>query len=260
MRTADFNGALDQYRRSLLIDRGLASADPGNVKAFLDLSFSEGKTGLALAKLGRTEAGLALLRSGVDRQEKLANRDLTNGLMSGYLANSYTRLADSLQQSGDSKGALDYYRKALAARLKVAERTPASSANRGVLAECYTSLGKALALVDSADALRQYDSAIGLLDSLTAADRNDAQNRRRLADALANEARLYARAASRPGVALSGRREQWEKARSNYRRSHDLLAELYREGKLDGADRQLRSQVVRELAGCENSLAKLASD
>jgi hypothetical protein len=257
MRNADANGALNEYRRSLEIDRALASADPRNVKALLDLSFSEGKTGFALAKVGKTQAGLALLRSGVERQEKLVNQDLTNGLMYGYLANSYTRLADSIQQSGGLGGGLDYYRKAVEARLKLTERTPASNANRGALAECHTNLGKALAPVDSAGALRQYDSAIALLEGLNAADVNDAQNRKRLADALASKARLYAMVAFRSRGPLSECREQWDKARSTYQRSHELWMALDRERKLEGADRQFAAQVARELAACEDSIARL---
>jgi tetratricopeptide (TPR) repeat protein len=260
MRNADAKEALNEYRQSLEIDRALASADPRNVKALLDLSFSEGKTGFALAKVGRTQAGLALLRSGVERQEKLVNQDLTNGLMYGYLANSYTRLADAMQRSGDPGGGLDYYRKAVEARLKLADKTPASNANRGALAECYTTLGNALAPVDSAEALRLHNRAIALLESLSAADVNDAQNRKRLADALAGRARVYARVASQSSYPLSERREQWDKARSNYQRSHELWMALDREKKLEGADRKLLAEVARELVTCENSLAKLSRD
>jgi tetratricopeptide (TPR) repeat protein len=178
--------------------------------------------------------------------------------MFGYLANSYSRLADSMQQSVDSRASLEYYRKAVAARLKVAEITPGSSANRGALAECYTNLGKALVRVDAAEALRQYDAAIALLDGLIVRDPNDAQNRKRLADALAGEARLYTRIASERSSSVSKRREEWERARSTYRRSHELWIALEREKKLEGADRQLPGQVGRELVACERLLDKFA--
>jgi len=236
VRNADVGGALNEYRQSLEIDRGLASADPRNIKAQLDLSFSEGKTGWSLAKTGNSQEGLALMRSGVARQERLVHQDVTVGLMYGYLATSYTRVADGLRDSGDSQGALEYYRKAVDARLKVAEITPGSNANRGALAEGYTNLGKALAQVDSADALRQFDNAIGLVERAMAADANDAQNRKRLADALAGEARLYARS------------RQFDKAWPLYQRSTDLWTALERERKLEGADRQLPAQVAREFA------------
>jgi tetratricopeptide (TPR) repeat protein len=245
MRNAEASGALAEYRKSLEIDRVLASVDSRNVKALLDLSFSEGKTGLALVKSGKFQDGLALVRSGLERQESLVNRDVTNGLMYGYLATSYTRLADSLRDSGDSRGALGYYRRAVDARLKAAEISPGSNANRGALAECYTNLGKALAPTDHADALRQFDSAIALLERARAADANDAQNRKRLADALAGEARLYARTAAD--------RDQWDKARSLYQRSRELWLALERDRKLEGADRQLPAQVARELVAFENS-------
>src|SRR4029077_1709605 len=101
MRNAAPHGALEQYRRSLEIDRALSSRDPGNAQALLDLSFSEGKAGSALAALGRTREALVLLRSGLKRQERPVNPAPTRGLLYGYLANSYTRVADCLRKSGN---------------------------------------------------------------------------------------------------------------------------------------------------------------
>jgi eukaryotic-like serine/threonine-protein kinase len=256
VRNADPNGALEEYRRSLEIDRGLSSTDPGNAQALLDLSFSEGKAGSALAALGRTREALVLLRSGVKRQELLLKHDPTRGLLYGYLANSYTRVADCLRKSGDGT-AVDYYRKAVTARLVLSEKNPASNANRGALAECYTNLGKALRLSDPADALQQYRNAVELLNHLAASNVNDAQNRTRLADALADSARLHTRIASQPGATDSVRLQQWATARDLYQRSFDIWTELDREGRLAAADRQAPRQLARELAGCTNSLAKL---
>jgi tetratricopeptide (TPR) repeat protein len=247
MRNTDPNAALEQYRRSLQIDQALVSADSANAQALLDLSFSEGKAGSALAALGRTREALVLLRNGVKRQELLLVHDPTRGLLYGYLANSYTRTADCLRKRSDEEPALEYYRKAVAARLKLAEKTPASHANRGALAESYTNLGRALAPNDAAEALRQYGRAVELLDPLTAADVHDAQNRMRLADVLADSARLRTRLASQPGTTDAVRRQHWVAARSLYQRSYNMWSELDREGKLSPADRQVPGQLAREL-------------
>ena len=122
MRKREFSGAAEQYSKSLAIDRGLAAGDPGNVKALLDLSFSEGKAGLASVKLGRTRTGLVLLRSGVERQEQMVSRDPANRLLSGFLANSYTRLAEGLRDAGSPQAAQEYDRKAFDARLRSSPR------------------------------------------------------------------------------------------------------------------------------------------
>jgi tetratricopeptide (TPR) repeat protein len=257
MRNGDPSGALDQYRKSLNLDRYLSSADPGNFQALLDLSFSESKVGSALGKLGKTGEALPILHRGVARQEFLANKDPHHILLYGHLANSYTRLAHCLLQSGDTKTAVEYYRKAVAARLKLSEKNAASNTNRAALAECYTNLGKAIASSDTTGGLKQYSQAIELLDHLTAADRANAQYRIRLADALTNTARLYARMASTNDVAPSLRQEQWTKARVFYQRSQDLWLELDRGGKLAVADRRWSREIARELAGCNDSLAKL---
>ncbi len=257
MRTEDPTAALEQYRAALDIDRRLSTADPGNAQALLDLSFSEGKVGFTFGKLRKAKEALAILWKGVAAQEFLAKKDPDNALLSGYLANSYSRLAYCLLENGDTKVALEYYRKALAARISLYAKNPGNTANRGALAECYINMAKALAPADRASALEDYTQAIQLLTGLTVTDTNDAQNRIRLADALTNTARLYARMASAANVALSVRRQQWSKARSLYQQSKDLWLKLDRGGKLAISEKQRPREVERELAGCESSMAKL---
>lgn len=198
-----------------------------------------------------------MLRSGVARQESLVKKDPRHILLYGHLANSYTRLANGLQESGDSGTAIENYRKAVAARLDLSAKDFGSNANRGALALCYTNLGKALAPGESADALKQYSRAVELLDHLTVTDKTNAQYRIDLADALANAARLYARMASTGHEEPSLRLQQWTKARSFYERSQNLWLELDRNGKLPTAGRQSLREIARELAGCNDSLAKL---
>src|SRR5207302_9998372 len=132
-------GALAEYRAALEIDRDLTSVDPGNSQAVLDLSFSEGKLGSALGKLGETQPALAILRTAVARQESLIAKDPHHILLYNHLANSYTLLANCLDRA-DPKAALEYYRKAVAARLCLSQKSPDSSTNSGALAECYVNL------------------------------------------------------------------------------------------------------------------------
>src|SRR5262249_6786723 len=152
----------------------------------------ESKVGSALGKLGQTHEALGILRTGIARQEALAAKDPQHILLYNHLANSYTRLANCLLDSASKKAAIEFYRKAVAARLTLSQRSPNSSANRGALAECYTNLAKALGPSNSADALKQYGNAAELLESLAATDRGNAQYRIALADALSSTARLYA--------------------------------------------------------------------
>ena len=246
MRKADYHRALDEYRKCLTIDRELSVADPANTQAILDLSFSEGKVGLALGELGETGEALTILRKGVARQESLSSKDPNDVVLYGHLANSYTRLAHCLLQGGDAKTAVEYYRKAVAARLKLSAKNSGSNANRGALAECYANLGKALAASDRAGALAQYTNAIELLEPLSAAEVNNANYRIRLADALKNAARLDVLMASASGRNDSIRLEQWSKAQALYQRSQDLWQDLDRAGK--PVDRQGMQDVARELA------------
>ena len=254
MNTGDLRGALMHYRAALDIDRDLVSVDPANDQAALDLSFSEGKVGSALGKLNQTQAALRILRSAVLRQELLMAKDPSDILIYNHLGNSYTLLANLLDNT-DTKAAIKYYRKAVAARVTLLQRSSTNTMNRGALARCYANLGNALARRNREDALEQYDDAVELLEPLTAADPSNAQYQIILADALFSAARLYAQMGEQdeePTVRI----RNWTQARSLYQRSQNLWVELERTGKVPAPGIQTR-QVKIELARCEDSLAKL---
>lgn len=255
MHSGDVHGALAQYRAALEIDRGLTAMDPGNFQALLDLSFSETKAGAALVKLGQTQDGLAILRGGVARQESLIATDSHHVLMYNHVANSYTLLANSLLGTNKTH-AIEYYRKAVAARLTLAEKSPNSSTNRGALADCYANLAKAVATSDLKQALKEYGSAIDLLEQLTNSDPTNARYRISLAEALSNTARLYAGTAEQ-STDTSTRLDDWTKARSFYLRSRHLWQELDSAGKLTAAHHTVLQEVSSDLAKCDASLAKL---
>ena len=72
VRNSDWPAALDHYRAALDIDRGLSSSHTENAQALLDLTFSQGKYGMVLGKLGRRGEASAMLRKGVASQEFLS--------------------------------------------------------------------------------------------------------------------------------------------------------------------------------------------
>jgi non-specific serine/threonine protein kinase/serine/threonine-protein kinase len=256
IRTEHVHGALSHYRAALDIDRGLTSVDPGNSQAVLDLSFSESKVGAALGKLGQTQEALVIMRRAVARQESLIAKDPHHILLYNHLANSYTLMANCLMDSANTKSAIQYYRKAVAARLTLLEKSPDSNSNRRALAECHRNLAKALEPREREDALEQYRDAIVLLENLAVADSSNAQPRIALADALAGEARLYARMAGQAGDS-STRLRDWTKARALYHRSHEVWVELGKAGKLPAARGETIRELNSELVRCDESLAKL---
>ena len=183
-------------------------------------------------------------------------KDPQHILLHNHLANSYTLLANCLLDSGDTKSAIEYYRKAVAARLTLSEKSPNSSANRGALAECYANLAKALESSDREAALKQYSNSVELLEPLTAADRSNVQYRIVLADALSNTARLYSRMAEQNGEP-SMRLQSWTNARSFYQRSQAVWLELDTAGKLPAERVRAIREVSGEIARCDDSMAKL---
>ena len=254
MRTGQVHGALAEYRAALDIDRDLISVDPVNWQAALDLSFSEVKVGSTLGKLGHTRDGLAMLHRGIQRQEVLLVTDSHHVQLYSHLAGSYTLLAHCLRESRDNKSAIEYFRKAVAARLTLADKNPNSSLNRASLAECYTSLAQALAPIDGNDALKQYGNAFEVLEHLSTAYPGNAHYRTALADAMSNAARLYVRLASKePALRI----QHWTKAKSLYQRSQQLWFELERAGKVPPGRNGAVPEVSAELARCNDFLAKL---
>ena len=256
MRMGDPSRALADYRAALDIDRDLAAIDRNNVQAVLDLSYSEGSVGSALAKLGQTRDALAIMRSGIERQESMIAQDPQHILLYNDLATSYTRLADCLMQSSDRKTAIEYYRKAVAARIAFSEKSPNSGVNNSALAQCYANLAKALVTIDRDDALKQYNSAIELLERLGGNDRSNSQNRINLADALSNMGRLYMQMGEPDGDRPT-RVRYLTRAKSSFQRSQQLWLELGRTGKLTPAHDGAVRGITADLARCDNSLAKL---
>jgi len=254
MRTGEVRAALAHYRAAMDVDRDLSAVDAANSQAALDLSFSEGKVGSALGNLGQTRDALRILRTAVARQESLIAKDPQHILLYNHLANSYSRLAKCLLDSGQRKSAVEYYWKAVAARITLSKRSPTSRANRGALAECYANLANALGPVDRQNALKQYGSAVELLETLTA-DRSNAPYRIALADALSSSARLYMQMAGQ-GSKSSTHMQYWTKAKSLYQRSRELWIGLGRDGRVPAEHQQAIREVNSELARCNDSLAK----
>ena len=254
MRTSDFRGALAHYREALDIDRDLSAIDPSSSQAVLDLSLSEGKVGSAMGKLGEAQRGTAILKNGIARQESLLAKDPHHILLYGEMATSDTLLANLLLESGNRKAAAEYYRKAITARLTLAEKSPTSGTNQLALARGYLNLAKALSPNDYESVLRQYRSAIEVLELLTAANRNNANFRMTLAGTLTGAARIYVHAA---GGESSPRLAYWTKASSLYHRSQELWTELDKAGKLSPAQQQEARELNVEMARCDGSLARL---
>jgi len=199
---------------------------------------------------------LVMLHNGVARQESLLAKDPTHVLLHSHLAGSYTMLADSLLDSAQKKSAIEYYKKAVSARLAFAEKSPNSMANRRALADCYSNLAKALAPDDREEALKQYDNAVELLENLASSDRSNARYRIALADVLSNTAGVYVSMAGREREP-SARFQDWTMARSLYQRSSDMWQELDKSGKLPPGRSRVIPEVAAEVARCDESIAKL---
>jgi serine/threonine protein kinase len=255
LRSGDHRHALAEYQTALSIDRELAAIDPNSFQANLDLSVSESKTGSALGKRGRSAEAFTIMRDGIARQESLLAKDSNRASLYSSLANSYTSLANLLNESGNREASLEYFQKAVDARLKLSEKIP-STTNQIALAECYSNLAKVFGTSSPAEAMKQSNNAVVLLTAMAEGDRKNTQYRIALANARLTSARLYVRIAEHE-LGTRARIQDWTKAAAYYQDCRRSLLQLDEAGKPWLAQRSLIQAIDGELAYCNRSMAEL---
>jgi tetratricopeptide (TPR) repeat protein len=223
------NGSFDEGER---VARGLVAEDPKDTSARGDLALLLVGSALSRTRVGRSDDAVAGLREAIALVDGLAAATPGDSVWPAERATALDRLGDALAARGDGDGAIDAYRRSLAAgaALPAATRDGRSArVGRAMTAEALAGLldgagrpGEALAAVTEAIAARR-----GLAES---ADRS---GRRALLADLNLAGRLRA-VTGDAAAALADWREGLELARSlaptpeaEADRRHDLAISLY---------------------------------
>jgi non-specific serine/threonine protein kinase/serine/threonine-protein kinase len=193
----DTTGALDSYRKSLAIRQALVRDDPENSVLRAELVESYERIGDVLRTMGEVREADKNYREAIslleknsasapdDRQQqrRLAGLLYRVGNLKGYARTS---------NSGDTKGALEYHRRALALREALCAADPSDASLRLDLQESHRSIANILGgasneLTEGESHARQ---AVTIAQGLADADRTNARALRALIEAQDSLARL----------------------------------------------------------------------
>ncbi|MCB1451185.1 MAG: tetratricopeptide repeat protein, partial [Nitratireductor sp.] len=150
-------GALEAYKKGLVIAERLAISDASNSEWQRDLSVSHNKIGDVLVAQGDTSGALKAYRDSLAIRERLAASDASNSEWQRDLSVSHNKIGDVLVAQGDTSGALKAYRDSLAIRERLAASDASNSEWQRDLSVSHNKIGDVLvAQGDTSGALKAY--------------------------------------------------------------------------------------------------------
>lgn len=188
----DTQGALASYNKALSIRETLSRLDPGNKKDERALANSYAKIGATYLFAGPPEKAVEYQRKAVAIIESLLAEDPKSEELLHQAATLYNGIARALGNPGvpnlgDTKGSLEYTRKALAVGEKLAAQYPANLVYRQALGNVHNSLGLLYSAIgDRKQQLEEYMKAVAFDRELVTADPANTLYRRELAVQLGN--------------------------------------------------------------------------
>jgi non-specific serine/threonine protein kinase/serine/threonine-protein kinase len=141
----DISGALDSYRKALLILESLRTVDPNNVRVKRQLSFVYYDIGSCLDAMGDYQGALQNSRKALAVDEALVGSNDPTDI--DNLAGDYNDIGNKLQHIGDLPASLESYRRAADIREKIKVNDPNQNIKVQIhLASDYQGQGMALAM------------------------------------------------------------------------------------------------------------------
>jgi tetratricopeptide (TPR) repeat protein len=128
------------------------------------------------------------------------------------------------------------------------------------MADSYSKLGRLLANGgNTVGAIENYHKGLTIFEALSANDRTNAELHRALADTYSKLAEAHTILAANTKSPADKRLAQWREARSWYEKSLELLTDMRNRGSLTGLDTRKPEEISRQIANCDNALARLGS-
>ncbi|MBI4751646.1 MAG: protein kinase [Acidobacteria bacterium] len=138
-------GALESYRKSVAMFEKVASTNPENPIAQVELSMGYERLGSILRRSGKLDEALDQYSKTQAIRNTLGTKYPANLEYKKLLGDGYSRIADLLiQEMGDYQGALEAFQKMLPLREAVIQATPNDGAAHRSLAASYQRYGTAL--------------------------------------------------------------------------------------------------------------------
>ncbi len=241
-----FAAGLEQVRKGLALLEALAAASPSDAEAQARVAVvSDVMAGILVELSSDTAPVLAALQRSLAISEKLSAAEPQNTRFRHDVAVSHNWLGDLLVRTGDPAGALASYRKAIAILESVSAADLSNETYRSHLAVIRTQAATIVAKTgDATQALRELHQAQAVLEPLGRADPSNQQIRGSLASVEAGLGHAQAR------------RGHWREARQRFASSQRFWLEMRRRGSLAGAQAALPEELAREIARCDEALAR----
>lgn len=183
----DTQGALASYRKALAIRERLAAVERSNSEVQQEWGTSITRLGEMSLTLGKPSDAAEYFRKAIAIYEKLSTADPANKVLRKKLCSLYFVLGKALgvpggANLGDSAGALEYLRKALAIDKALATESPTEAKYRQGVSADYSVIGRVLSNNGSqAEALESYRKALAIDQLLIKENGTNTLYRRELA-------------------------------------------------------------------------------
>ena len=212
----DSAGALNSYKKGVAIYEALAASGVTDPAMRRELGTAYVRLSEILSSTGETGDALTLARKGLALQKETTEVSASHAAVPPEvrreLAATYSRVGDLLSATGDTPGALEHRRLALAIMQTVAATAPGDLANVRQLGVAYQKLGNTLGnpnypnVGDQAGALDNLQKAHAIFSDATRTHPSNAMVRRNLAVINSNTADVLS-AMNRRDEALARQRE-----------------------------------------------------
>jgi tetratricopeptide (TPR) repeat protein len=255
----DGKGASYAYAKCVEIAKGIATADPLNREAQLDLAVAYEGLGTAMLLLKDLSAAKADLKAAREITARVSAHDPSNTAAQDLMADLdvYTGQAD--EQSGRNVDALDAYQRALTAFLQVSTTNKTDVQARLSAAATYNRIASVLAKSKRReDAIAAYEKSLTFAEEFASLNPPNESAVYAAADAYAGLGSAFVQRA-REERTSSNQSEKWAEARSWFRRSLNSWQQIRNPGAMspNGFFAGDPKEPARGLADCDAALTEL---
>jgi len=255
----DKAAALRYYQKALEISEALATADPKDTRAQMDLAISYGKVGDMLSEFEPAQ-GVEHYRKAMVIILGLLEIQPTQFSYQRRKAMYLRSQATPLHKLGDHEGAIRSLRQSLELIQKLAAERPDNVQAQGDLHITLNQLGDELLEKQNFDSAGEhYRQALESAESYLATHPTDLYALWRLANSHASLGRFHAKLGAVQNRPTAERIASWREARSWHQKGIDVWDRWNQQAVSSVFNTTRRAQAVRDVAECDLAIAQLTS-
>jgi tetratricopeptide (TPR) repeat protein len=258
--TADFQGALESYRKSAKMRETIVFNSPelqGNVQTRLAGTY--GYMAGDFYSLGDLDQAIAMQTKAMVILKSLSAADPGNATYHHYICESYYWTGYYQQKKNEPQLALGNFQQALSGFQRISAADPAEVRAKRYVGYCYTHIGSAQsALGHSAEAMVSLQKGLDVAEEMHRADNSGTYiTLPDISDAYIAIGVAYARETEQPHLSRAEMLDRWKKTRSAYQSALNNLLEAKRLGASDATIHGEDKRLAGEIAKCDAKLTEL---